>query len=383
MPWKYRKTLASVSHRVYLLGKAVRLVLRNRTVKHLILPRLYGPKLKGYQTRKPRRERPLFLVLRHKYFRGGVEFGDSNEEHVITSPLRSSGVADVEHYFYDLEGTGTVFNDRALVDRVLETQPDLIVLSSHNPDNVNHPQLEVLEAIRSQCQIPFAAMWADTTSDLAFAHCNRMSKVIDLNLLLDSNSLGERNPGKPEFLRLWTPLDFSVFHTDKEAKEIPVSFIGSTGDYRSGREDYLGYLKDQNLEVFREGSQESPVSLARYAEILRKSRISLNFSHAAYGTHQFKGRVLEVMFSGAMLMENKNSETTQFFTPSVDYVDFDSKEDLADKLRFYAEHEQERQEIALAGHQKAIEQYNYRTLWQKVMEKLKDLEILPEGQTQN
>jgi len=323
------------------------------------------------------------LVLRHKYFRGGERFGDSNEQHVITVPLQSAGVADLEHFYYDLDRTGSVFNDRTLIDQVLQTQPDLIILSSHNPNDVNHPQLEVLEAIRSLCNIPFAAMWADSTSDLALANCVRMSKVIDLNLLLDSNSLSERNPGSPEFLRLWTPLDFSMFYADDKSKDIPISFIGSTNDYRSGREDYLGYLKEQNLEVFREGSQESPVTLSRYAEILRKSRISLNFSHAAYGTHQFKGRVLEVMFSGALLMENENTETTQFFTPSIDYVTFESKEDLADKLRYYGEHEQERQEIALTGHKKAIEQYNYQTLWQKVMEKLNDLEILPAWQNPN
>ena len=379
MPWRYRKTWGSVLHRMKLVAKALRRYFRNTTVKVLVLPRVYSPQLERYEVKKTDRVRPVFLVLRHRFFRGGERFGNSNEEHVISGPLRSAGVADVEHYYYDTDnagGVGRVFNDQNLINRVLETRPDLIILSSHNPDDISYPQIEVLEAIRSQCGIPFVAMWADSTTELAFEHCTRMSRVIDLNLLLDSNSLSERNPGRPEFLRLLPPLDFSVFSYGDGPRDIPISFIGSTGDYRSIREDYLSYLSDHKVTVFREGGEDSPISLDRYAEILRKSKIALNFSHAAFNTHQLKGRVLEVMYSGAMLVEDENSETSQFFKPMIDYVSFDNAKDLADKLRYYTKHEEERQEIALNGHRKATTQYNYQTLWNLVMARLAEMNIL-------
>ena len=82
------------------------------------------------------------------------------------------------------------------------------------------------------------------------------------------------------------------------------------------------------------------------------------------------------MYSGAMLVEDENSETSQFFKPMIDYVSFDNAKDLADKLRYYTKHEEERQEIALNGHRKATTQYNYQTLWNLVMARLAEMNIL-------
>jgi hypothetical protein len=194
---------------------------------------------------------------------------------------------------------------------------------------------------------------------------------IDLNVLLDSGALAKHFPDRTDFIYLWTPKDFSVFYPGDGQRDIPVSFLGSIGSYRNVRAEYLDYLKAQHLDIYHTGGQrEQLVSLATYAETLRRSKISLNFSQSVSGTHQLKGRVFEVLFSGTLLMESENAETPQYFTPMVDYVVFDSKQDLADKVRYYLEHEDQRQRIAYNGYMKATTEYNHNVFWNKVMGKL-------------
>jgi hypothetical protein len=207
-----------------------------------------------------------------------------------------------------------------------------------------------------------------------------MSNGIDLNILLDSRFLAKHFPERNDFIYLWTPLDFSVFHLGDGQRDIPVSFLGSIGSYRNVRVEYLDYLKAQQLDIYHTGGQrEQLISLERYAEILRRSKISLNFSHGPPGIHYLKGRVFEILFSGALLMENANSETPQYFTPMVDYVVFDSKQDLVDKVRYYLEHDDERQQIAYSGYLKATTEYNHNVFWTKVMAKLKELNLIDPG----
>jgi hypothetical protein len=200
---------------------------------------------------------------------------------------------------------------------------------------------------------------------------------IDLHLCIDTGVLAQHFFDQPNFLNLWPPLDFNTFHPGDGQRDIPISFLGKIGRGRTDRQEYLSYLKERNIGLYHTGGQdEELIPLDTYADILRRSKISLNFSLAAPGIHQLKGRVMEVLFSGALLMETENSETKRYFTPMVDYVVFDTKEDLLDKARYYLEHEDERQEIAYNGYRKATTEYNHQVFWDRVMGKLAELKVL-------
>ena len=77
-------------------------------------------------------------------------------------------------------------------------------------------------------------------------------------------------------------------------------------------------------------------------------------------------------------MENVNSETSKFFDPMVDYVAFEDKEDLEQKVLYYLNHDNERTAIAERGYQKATKRYNHQLFWGEVTEKLKELRLLNE-----
>jgi hypothetical protein len=346
-------------------------------VRNIIFPFVYSPKIEKCDPKLSERLRPRFLLLRYKFAHGDKRFGISNEEHAVSAPLKSAALSDVVEYYYDLNYPGGIFGDKGLVDLVAHIKPDIIILSSYNYLSLKQPHFETLKGIHSQCGIPFVFIWHDSSGDGAISAAEDLKDLIDLNIMLDSGNLAKHFSEKDRYLRLWVPLDFRVFHPGDGARDIPVSFVGSTGSYRNVRMKYLNYLKEKEIDICHTGGQlEQFIPQERYADILRQSRISLNFSFSVPGTYQLKARVFEILFSGALLMENENSETSQYFTPMVDYVAFDSRKDLFDKIRYYLNHEDERREIAHNGYMKATQEYNYKVFWDSVLARLKELKLL-------
>ena len=100
------------------------------------------------------------------------------------------------------------------------------------------------------------------------------------------------------------------------------------------------------------------------------SKIAINFSHSTEG-HQLKGRALESMTFGALLLESKNPQIACLFEDGTDYVSFSSKEDLLEKISFYLKNPEERIRIAENGMRKVIELYNPQVYWEKIFEEMR------------
>ena len=121
--------------------------------------------------------------------------------------------------------------------------------------------------------------------------------------------------------------------------------------------------------VQRGGQNEDRLEITQYGELLRASKISLNFARPVFDEAGFqcKGRVFESTLSGAMLLEQKNPETRRWFTPGTDYVEFTHERDLLDAVRHYLAHEDERAEIARAGCEKAHRLYSAHAYWRLIL----------------
>ena len=70
---------------------------------------------------------------------------------------------------------------------------------------------------------------------------------------------------------------------------------------------------------------------------------------------------MDIMGAGGFLMTNFQSDFLNHFTPDVDYVYFESKDDLINKCDYYLKHDDKRKEIAYNGHKKVKEFHNYIT----------------------
>jgi len=288
-----------------------------------------------------------------------------------------SGVAELVEYYYDMDHFGGPMGDSKLVDLILKSRPDLMLFSSYNPSNKRHPNFDVLKTIRAKCGIPIVLIWNDSVSEFSKRIFLGMSNSVDLNILMDSETLRRAYPNISQHLRVWTPNDENLFRPRGEPRDIEASFIGSTGSYRDIRRPFLDQIEEHGIPLLRTGGQLTPIGLEEYAQIMRRSKISINFSQSLPGTHQLKARVFEILFSESLLMEPENPETPQFFQPMVDYVSFTSKEDLAEKVSYFLIHEDERLKIAKSGYRRATSKYNSKEFWNAIMSKLEELNLLP------
>ncbi len=124
-----------------------------------------------------------------------------------------------------------------------------------------------------------------------------------------------------------------------------------------GGVDFLSYCKDFTLPNLRNHgsvSYEKEMPL-----VFKQSKINLNISRRG-----MKGgvplRAFDIMGCGGFLLSNFQSGFLDMFIPGEDFVYYESKEDLLQKIGYYLSHEEERKAIAKSGHNKVAKEHTYR-----------------------
>ncbi|MCI8483310.1 MAG: glycosyltransferase [Lachnospiraceae bacterium] len=92
-------------------------------------------------------------------------------------------------------------------------------------------------------------------------------------------------------------------------------------------------------------------------KIFHLSKINLNFTSKPIRTG-LPLRLWDILGAGGFVLTNYQSEIPEYFEPGKDLELYASEEELLEKIRYYLEHEEERQEIARNGYQKAKEKYS-------------------------
>lgn len=107
------------------------------------------------------------------------------------------------------------------------------------------------------------------------------------------------------------------------------------------------------------------------ALIYAGSRINLNIALKGIeqGTSQ---RIMDVMGAGGFVLSTFCPETAELFEEDKEIVFFRTPEELLQKVEFYLTHEEQRRQIARAGHEKVINCYTYDI---KIQQLLRWMEI--------
>lgn len=101
--------------------------------------------------------------------------------------------------------------------------------------------------------------------------------------------------------------------------------------------------------------------------IFHNSKINLNITLRSIK----KGiplRCMEIMANGGFLLTNFQADFLRHFIPNEDFVYFDSKEDLLQKIDYFLKHDRERATIAASGYEKVLKYHNYDTIFQQIYE---------------
>ena len=93
--------------------------------------------------------------------------------------------------------------------------------------------------------------------------------------------------------------------------------------------------------------------------VFKRSRINLNITLRSIRSG-IPLRGFDILGSGGFLLSNYQADFLDFFVPGEDFVYYESKKDLLQKLEYYLRHEDERKAIAKNGHDKVAAGHTYR-----------------------
>lgn len=110
----------------------------------------------------------------------------------------------------------------------------------------------------------------------------------------------------------------------------------------------------------------APLSDLELVKMYSRSKINLGFSGCGE-THLEKERIVqvrlrdfEVPMSGGFYMVEYMDELAEFFEIGVEIVCYSGPKDLADKVRYYLSHDDERQEIRQRGQSRCVRDHTWR-----------------------
>lgn len=93
--------------------------------------------------------------------------------------------------------------------------------------------------------------------------------------------------------------------------------------------------------------------------VFKTSRINLNITLRSIRTG-IPLRAMDILGCGGFLLTNFQEDLLRLFTPGEDFVFYESREDLMDKIEYYLAHEDERRAIAENGHRKVLQGHTYK-----------------------
>lgn len=160
-----------------------------------------------------------------------------------------------------------------------------------------------------------------------------------------------------------------------------VSFVGNMyGD----RAAWIAALREAGIAVscFGHGTENGVIDAGDIPKIYLTSRISLNFSGAGQSGgisggvgRQIKARTFEVPGAGGFLLTETAPGLTRYFEPGREIEIFDSVDQLVAKARFFLDHPEQRDAIALAGHRRTVAEHSYERRMSAILERLEPLRM--------
>jgi len=233
------------------------------------------------------------------------------------------------------------------------------------------PDWRTVEQIRRR-GTRVAVIWWDVSGQ----PCDALP--VDLHIVHHPEYL-RRAADPARYLLHWIAHDPAVYHAGGDpVRDLEVVFSGSVGGYRDGRAEHLAALRAAGVvvHVVQTRADEPRPEWSAYADLLRRAKIAVNWciGRSAYPggglIDQFKGRVGEACRCGAMLLEQRNTETRRWLHPGRDYAEFGGSHELVQMARFYLDHAADRERIAETGARRHAADYTCERWWAPIAARL-------------
>lgn len=172
-------------------------------------------------------------------------------------------------------------------------------------------------------------------------------------------------------------------------KDIDVSFIGNLNT--GNRKNYISYLKSNSINIhdFGMNTSNGEVSEDRMTDIINRSKIVLNFTglqnfnkmppgipRIRSRIKQSKGRPIETVLCGTFLLTEFSPGIQYMFDIEKHIAVFSTKEELLDKIKFYLENEQLREEMAFMAYNYSQENYELKNGFNKIFNIISEINLM-------
>lgn len=153
---------------------------------------------------------------------------------------------------------------------------------------------------------------------------------------------------------------------DQKQYQYDISFVGQKHGIRP---QIIDALTQHNISVHLFGNywdgylnNHGFISFDKMIEVFNTSKINLNLSNPfQVGTiPQLKGRVWEINQCGGFQITTPADDIESYFVPDKEIVIVDNMLDMVNKIRYYLEHNEEREQIAEAGYQRMLKEHQWK-----------------------
>lgn len=251
--------------------------------------------------------------------------------------------------------------DHNIQRKVRELQPDIIIYSGPAAGKCK-PRLETLKALGESATTIGYVLDGGCPDWHPLLEEYKQNDVFDLMVNTDGNP---HWPKRDKDLTTWQPVDESFYQKALD-KNIRLGFAGGQGSKH--RQEAISRLKEQSGLIVAPRN-EAWGSYQEFADFMSRCRITVNFPETGSGkTFHLKNRVIESGYAQCCLFERKNPITELYFEPEIDYMQYETLDDLMRRIDEISE-----EEIALrACHlaQKCRFEYTAEKLWNKIFSKI-------------
>jgi spore maturation protein CgeB len=314
----------------------------------------------------------LYVGMRHEY--GDPSRGLSFEENNFRSSLEGMGHAVTAYDFMDHAARDGVAQMRTdLVALAAETRPDLAFFFLFTD------QLDVatIEAVGRAGHCPTVNWFAD--DHWRFETFTRhLAPAFDLAVTTDADSLQKYRALADTRVHLsqWACNRYAYGKVTDELKH-DVTFVGQPhGD----RKQIVAGLQEAGLpvECWGFGWPAGPLEHGGMVDVFASSRVNLNLSNSSQvpgvkaqvrrllhlrppppRPPQIKGRNFEVPGCGGFLLTERLPHLENYFELGHEVAVFERSDELAEQVRHWLEHEEERRALAEAGYRRVMAEHTY------------------------
>ncbi len=233
----------------------------------------------------------------------------------------------------------------------------------------------MLKALRSRWGGTFVALSYDSAYPYILMHIDRVTRVYarSVAVALDRPLQGLIRPNRPAVGPLFLPIANESLRVLDEATEgleprFDLTFIGNVDGYEYRRallDDMVraGVEVTVNPQFSDEGVQPG---FASYARVLKRSRITLNFSRCnGVPVTQLKTRILEGSLFGSVVASDSPLYAEDYFRLGKEFIAYHSYDDLKRQVTHLLGHPDELEAMRAAARARAMSLYS-DNFWNRI-----------------